>query len=375
MTRAASGAQRSGAAALIIILRARRDYLALPREHFAYSFFAPRPPARWQRGILRASRRADAPPGSAVLIGPGGRTGNRLKCIGSVVLFHGPTRDVCADMQGRVRHGDYQNHRTSEPDRETYVSHEVSGSLAVLAIQPSAPMDLRSPERPSVLNLLAVPGANKQWGGYCLIAFAASSRPDQGLDGGAARRKFRGRARPARGAIAPIEAAGQLGERAGGNDGFPPFFEGAAARVGTGALECGGISLADQRLAATRCQPAGLASPCRAEGVGGRSAAEGGTPPSRAAIFLRPLAQPIFGVSRYLQIRCDAARRVMDRDDRKMAMPETGSGVSGFPCPSLPGRDRAAWSGLQRRVGDNGISLGRGRSRTPTLCGEGQGVN
>lgn len=379
MTRAASGAQRSGAAALIIILRASREYFAHRDEHFATSyFFAPRAPARWQQRRNGARWPQPARPGSVVLVGIGDRTGKHLKCNGSTVLFRSLTRDARADTPARTRHGDYQNHRTLELNKKTYVSHEVIGSIAVLYSRSAAPTHRAALEKASNVNRLPVLASNKQWGGYCLDAFAASTRADQGLERATARQNFPAWARRAAGAVASIgvDAAELGGSRR--NGGFPPFFEGALGIVGMLALECDGICVSDQCVAPSRRKPARLSAPAAPVAIAPRgvgSAREGGTPPSREPITLRPLAQPIFPISASLQIRCDAAPRRMDRTGRKASMPKTGSGVSGFPCLSLPRRDRAALSGLQGGVGENGFSLGRGRSRATTLGGEVQGVN
>lgn len=371
MTRAASGAQRSGAAALIIIFRTANEYFAHRDEHFATSyFFAPRAPARCSQRKIGARRFQPARPGSVVLVGIGDRTGKHLKYNGSTVLFRTLTRDARADTPAHTRHVNHQNHRTIELDHKSYVSHGLSGSVAVLC-------DFISFEKASNLNRLPVLSGNKQWGGYCLTVFAASASPDQGLERATARRNFPAWARRTAGAAG---AAGALGvgsadlDRSRENGGFPPFFEPASGRVGFGMSDFVSISVADQRLAAARSQPARLIAPAPIEAPGGRSAGEGGTPPSRAPIFLCPLAQPVFGVSSRSQIRCNAASEVV-WNGRKVATPKTGSGVSDFPWALMPGRDRAAMSRLQGGVGENGISLGRGRSRAVTLGGEVQGVN
>ncbi|WEK43631.1 MAG: hypothetical protein P0Y64_02015 [Candidatus Sphingomonas colombiensis] len=375
MTRAASGAQRSGAAALIIILRDRCEYFAPCHEHFATSyFFAPRAPARCRQRKIEASWLQPAPPGSVVLVGSGDRTAKHLKSIGSAVLFWSLTRDARADMRPYMRKGDIQNHRTIELDHKSYVSVEVSGSLAVLWFRKAVYLHLGAPTKGSILNRLPVLAANKQWGGYCLNAFAAQGRPDQGLFGRAARRNFRGWARLAVRSITAIAADGGLIEAPRGNGGFLPFFGGAQGRVGFASLDRCGFAHAFQGVAAARIQPAGLAATL-AEGPGGRLAAEGGTPPTGLSISLRPQAQPIFGVSSRFEIRRDAASTVLDLVGRKLTMPETGSGVSDFRCRLAGWRHRAQSIGCQVRVGENGISLGRGRSRDLTLWGELASVN
>lgn len=376
MTRAASGAQRSGAAALIIILRAPREYFAHRAEHFATSyFFAPRAPARWQQRKIGARWLQPARPGSVVLVGIGDRTGKHLKYNGSTVLFRSLTRDARADTPTRTRHVNHQNHRTSELNKKTYVSHEVIGSIAVLYSRSAAPTHRAALGKASNRNRLPVLASNKQWGGYHLDAFAASIRPDQGLERATARRNFRPWARRAAGAGWAIDD--DVTELGGlrRNGGFPPFFGGALGLVGMAALERSEISVSDQRVAAARRKPARLSAPVAIDPPGVGSASRGGTPPSRVPITLRPLAQPVFGVSSRSQIRCDAASCRMERNGRNAGTPKTGSGVSDFPCALMPGRDRAAMSKLQGGVGENRFSLGRGRSRAATLWGEGQGVN
>lgn len=368
VTRAASGAQRSGAAALIIIFRAANEYFARRDEHFITSyFFSPRAPARCSQRKIGARRFQPARPGSVVLAGIGDRTGKHLKYNGSTVLFRTLTRDARADTPAHTRHVNHQNHRTIELNHKSYVSHEVSGSVAVLC-------DFVSFEKASNLNRLPVLAGNKQWGGYCLTVFAASASPDQGLERATARRNFPAWARRTAGAAGSLGVGSAELDRSRENGGFPPFFEGAARPVGFASLDFVAISVADQRLAAARSQPARLIAPRPFEAPGGARPARGAPPPWPAPIFLGPLAQPVFGVSSRSKIRCNAAEP-LDRNGRKVAMPKTGSGVSDFPWRRLVARDRAALSGLQGRVGENGFSLGRGRSRAATLGGEVQGVN
>ena len=350
-THAARAAQRPGAAAFIMIFPHPREIYALPRDYFASSFFVPRTPARRLRRILWAGGRWRSRPGSAVPHGSGGRTSNPLERRGSAVLFYSALRDARAGMAARVCARAARNHRTIEPLARRRGNQPFLTGAAVLA------RFRRS-------------GANKQWGGYAALGCASSFGSLQGLNGGSAGGKFWRRVRLA-GAIGG--AAGEIGG-VGESGGFLPFFERASGAVGMRLLERAGKGEADQRLAARRIQPAGLGAIGGLGTPGVAPAGRGGTPPSRAAFCHLPQAQPIFGVSSRLQIR-SAIRPGMVRDGRSSLSLPTGSGVEGLSWPLAAARGRAGMSGCQMRVGEDGVSLGRGRSRCAVLCGEGQGVN
>lgn len=375
MTRTANGAQRSGAAVLTLVFtRAREDY-GLPRDYFVSSFFCVAPtPARWLRKQMRAGWPGGSPPGSLVLYGPGERTTKRLKYIGSVVLFRRLTRDACADVCGRTRIENHQNHRTPEPEVKTYCIECVIGSLAVLTrfcgSAPIAPANGKA----SVLNGLAVVGANKEWGGYSPRRFAARSGAYSGLDAGAGPRNFRRQAR----AAGAIGLGDDVAQAASGNGGNLPFFGRATGRVGMQMLERRAETAVFCGLRVVLHQPAGLAAVGLGGALtppGGDAGRQGGTPPSRPRALSRPFAQPIFWVSAALQIRRAPSVNV-DLDRPVNSKPETGSGVPDLRRLSGRRRANAIEAGQQQRVRVQGAILSRGRSRKlATLWGGPRGVN
>lgn len=362
MTRGASGAQRSGAAPLIIILAQPDGNYALACRYFGYSFFVPRTPARWQLGMIGARSGGGWWPGSPVPNGSGGRTAKRLKSMGSVVLFCAASHDASAGVAARTCVRYPQNHRTTEPFvRNGRNQPFLSGR--------------------SVLVRFCGSGTHKQWGGYslaivasCSIAVASADGADQGLDTGTAPRNFWRRARLAAVAGQPIGADAI----ARGNGGKPPFFGVSNGRVGTGALECGQKSEASQRLAPSLRQPAGLVASVALVDLPPRGVGATGTPPTppSAAPFV-PLsqAQPIFSISSHLQIR-GAQAGGLDRQGRLTSNREMGSGVSVLSLADRGQREGAVMSERQRWVGVQGAVLSWGRSReTTTLWGGLHGVN
>lgn len=352
MTRAARDAQRPGAAALRFIFALRDEYCATPPLYLPSSFFVPFTPARWLR---RWDWVGAGPPGSTVLHGSGGRTGKALICLGSVVPFFGPSRDVRADAAARACVREPQNHRTTEPIIRKLGNPPIRG-------------------REAVLSRFCGSASNIKWGGYSPRAFAVASSAAQGLDRGAAGEKFSAWARrPA----APIGAAelDRGGSRdAAGNGGFPPFFGRGEGCVGTRSLECARIVEADQRLAPSGMQPAGLADRGAPTPPGGRDLAEGGHPPQPRAV--RPLPPGAADFSRFER----PSNSLTDdgcvvRNRRQSSRPKTGSGVSELRRFAMPGRGSAARGNRQERVGVDVRIPGWGRSRTTTLETGGQGVN
>lgn len=356
MTRAASGAKRSGAAAQYS--SRLRVILPLPPQYLIFSFFAPRTPARWLRRRLRVRSGRERFAGSVVLHGTGGRTAKHLKTNGSVVLFWSPSRDARADACRRTRIENPQNHRTTEPIEKYEVSLGVRGSASVL---------LR----------FCSPGLHKKWGGYSISAFAGSIVPDQGSDGGAGRENFSAWARLGWAAGRSIEAGRCDRPAARGNGGFPPFPGVLSGRVGMAALERRAKITAIRGFAGGRCKPAGLrgvglAAPI---GVGGvQRPAVGGTPPSAAAFVPFPFAQPIFRISSDLRFRRGADQALVVGERRLTGGAKMGSGETDAltRCHGPTG----AKQNRQERVGVDGGVLGRLKyQRISTLCGEVQGVN
>lgn len=374
MTRAANGAQRSGAAALIIIFAPRNEDYAQPICYFLSSFFVAPTPARRYQGRIGVGWGL---PGSTVLNGPGGRTAKRLKSNGSTVLFQTLTRDACAGMCAHACVRKDQNRRTRNWNDKTKVSQWLSGSMPVLSFSSG------SGALPQVIGMARFSGSagNKEWGGYCLTAFAGSSRAYPGLNGGSAARNFRGWPRLAAGGAGAVGGDREQVGRAGRNGGFPPFFEGAAGRVGMAVLECAKEMAEIRRFQAPPMQLArlwaaigGAAWSAPLTPRGGAASRQGGTPPKPRARSLRPLAQPIFGVSSEFQIRRDAQAAVT-KDGRLSCSAKTGSGVSILILAALTGGAEAAKSKWAGWVGEDRLVLGWGRSRTSTLWGEVPHVN
>lgn len=281
-------------------------------------------------------------------------------------------------MRAHARVRDYQNRRTQNWTYKTKVFQWFDGSMPVLCFP--AGSDLAS--QPSVTPRFSGSVGNKQWGGYCLSAFADLSSPDLGLDGGSAARNFRGRARLAGAGGGAIGADRGAAGAAGKNGGFPPFFEGAAGHVGMRMSERVGKIVAYQRFARPCRQPARL-SAASAWGVqaarrtprGGAVGRQGGTPPTPRATFIRPLAQPIFRISSRFQIRWDAQADAPTGSGRLSSSAKTGSGVSILILAALTKGAEATKSKWAGRVGEDRMVLGWGRSRTSTLWGEVVRVN
>ncbi|HJO64976.1 MAG TPA: hypothetical protein QF469_06505 [Sphingomonas sanguinis] len=375
MTRAANGAQRSGAAALIITFAPRHEDCASPVFYFASSFFVAPTPARRYQGRIGAGWGL---PGSTVLSGPGGRTAKHLKYNGSTVLFRTLTRDACAGMCAHARVKDHQNRRTQNSTYKTYTIQWFNGSVPVLGFSGGSRAATQAIE-PSWFSGSA---GNKQWGGYCLTDFAGAGGAYPGLDRGTAARNFRGRARLAAGGVGAVDADRCGDQAAGKNGGFPPFFEGAAGRVGMAVSERTGKTVVGQCFAMPCRQPARLwaasggaawAAPLTPRGgVDGR---QGGTPPKPRATFIRPMAQPIFWISSQFQIRRDAQADVVTGNGCLSSSAKTGSGVSILILAALTRGAEAAKSEWAGRVGEDRKVLGWGRSRTATLWGEVARVN
>lgn len=375
MTRAANGAQRSGAAALIIIFALRDEVYAHPICYFPSSFFvAPTPARRYQRRMWAGPGFA----GSTVLYGPGGRTANHLKYNGSTVLFRNLTRDARADMRAHAYRENGQNHRTQNWNDKSYLFQWFNGSTPVLSFAPGSGASSQAVET----SRFSGSAGNKQWGGYCLTAFAESSSAYPGLNRRAAPRNFRGRARLVAGAVVEIGADRGAGWLAGKNGGFPPFFEGVTGRVGMPMSErrektavfCGfqPVRLKPARLwaPAAWARRAALQSP-----RGGDAGRQGGTPPIPRVTSSCFLAQPIFWILGQFQIRCDAQSGAVPGSGRLSSSAKTGSGVSILILAALTVGAEAAKSKWAGWVGEDRLVLGWGRSRTSTLWGEVPHVN
>jgi hypothetical protein len=375
MTRAANGAQRSGAAALIIILTQRDEHYAHVCDYFASSFFVAETPARLLQQGLWAG---EGWPGSTVLHGSGGRTTKPLICLGSTVPFCSPSRDACADVCGCTRVEGVQNRRTVELEGNIEVFHQLTGSSPVLCERSSRTGMVSDAGKPS--NVSGLPGStsNKIGGGYRFTAFADLREPDQRLFTASARRKFRRWTRRAAGASAPIGAAGAIVQVSGavvqvsGADrAISVTYAGAQRAVGTPMLERGDNAVSFQAVAGGRIQPAGLDR----RAVEGAPLAglrhEGGTPPIAARPFTSSLAQPIFGRSADLRIRC--CDRLI-RQPRLPSRPNNGSGCSNLVSGSCV--DRGHTLACEARVGEQQEILGGGRSReTATVWGGATRVN
>lgn len=355
MTRDANGAQRSGAASLTIILAQPRRNYAPARGYFTYSFFVPRTPARRQQRMIGARPGGGHWPGSPVPIGSGGGTANRLKSMGSVVLFCAASHDASAGVAACMCVRMIENHRTTEPFVRNGINLPFLTDGAVLA-------------------RFSRSGGYKQWGGYSPAVASRPSSADQGLDGGTAPRKFRAQVQLAAVAGRPIEADA-IADRNGGK---LPFFGASDGRVGMAALEWCGKSEAHQRLAPSLRQPAGLAAsvdlvdlpPPGVDAVGTPP-----TPPSGPRFVPLSQAQPIFSISSHLQIR-RAQVGGLERQGRLTSSREMGSGVSVLSLADRGQRDGAVMIEQQQRVGVQGAVLSWGRSReTTTLWGGLHGVN
>lgn len=334
MTRAASGAQRSGAAALNFRM-VREDY-AMVDDNLRSSFFVPRAPARWDRKRLWAGPPGASPPGSTVPHGPGDRTGKPLILLGSTVLFHSPSRDARAAVQPRVRNEDHQNHRTTELQNQREINQSLAGSAPVLRFR-----------------------RHKQWAGYSPPVAATSIQP---LFDGGAWRKFRGWLAPAAWASS-----------AGRNGGFPRFFGGATGRVGMAMLESAPKSVVCQRVVRVGRKPARLTGGARRTPGGCSIAWTTPTPPIALLDLPSSLALTAFLIWADAQSRrCSTAWERAQTSNVKM-----GSGVSTSRLASGFVSGWARRANRDRRVGDRGVSgAASGRSsRTRTIAWEGGHVN
>lgn len=356
-SRAASGAQRSGAAALhSTYLRDANDDCATRALYYRFSFFALAPARSLQRLIGGGQSLLDNGPGGAVLWfyrGNRGRTSKRLILPGSVVLFHGLTRDVRAGAGACVCRDHHQNYRTTE------LTLENGRNLPFL-------------EGEAVLARFCGSGRNKIGGGYVIAGVQLASRSDQQLIGGAGREKFWGSARAAGG----DRAGGDLVGVEGGNGGFLLFVRGRLGHVGMGLLEWCGQSTGIASFSGARRKPARFTStpPSIAQ-------AEGGTPPSAARLVSSMLADMPIGISIDLQNRRSAPAKGVEpglggdagpRSRRKM-----GSGVRALVQRRSGRRENAAQTGEQAGVRDRKGSLAARRfHRKPTtLWAGGRDVN
>lgn len=324
MTRAASGAQRSGAA--VLYLMSRSGDLPLNHEYCVSSFCVSRTPARWQRGILWARRGGLEPPGSAVPTGSGGRTGKRLILPGSVVPFRGPSRDAQAGGCRRMHYNDHQNHRTTELQNLGERDQWFSGSASVLRFRPT-----------------------KQWAGYSL---RIPRGLDQGLIGGGVRRKFRGSRAPA-------------GRRGGGAriDGFAWVSGAARGRVGMAMLERAAKTVPCQWLARSQRNPTGLTGGRLYQAPSAPIATGHPTPPNRPRSFPSPLALTAFWIWADARSGRCSTRLVQDSEGPQTSNRQMGLGVRASPRVSTT-RCGMPWrAGRDDRVGDAVVScVASGRS-------------
>lgn len=336
-SRAASGAQRSGAAALhSTYLRDANDDCATRALYYRFSFFA-LAPARCLRRLIGGDQSlVDNGPGGAVLWfyrGKRRRTSKLLLLPGSVVLFCGLTRDVRAGAGACVCRDHHQNYRTTE------LTLENGRNLPFL-------------EGEAVLARFCGSGPNKIGGGYAFAGVQVASRADQQLIGGAGREKFWGWARVGGG----DRAGGDLGALEGGNGGFLPFVRGRLGHVGMALLEwcgqghgIGSFSGAGRKPARFTSTPPSIAQ------------AEGGTPPSAARPMPSMLADMLIGISIDLQNRRSAPAKGVEPGLGGEAGPRfgrrMGSGVRALVQRRSGRRGNAAQTGDQMGVRDRKGSL------------------
>ncbi|CAN5438587.1 hypothetical protein BH09PSE4_BH09PSE4_22510 [soil metagenome] len=329
-SRAASGAQRSGAAALRLrYWRGEREDCVARSLVLRCSFFlAPAPARMLRKSMWRGQSRADNGPGGAVLRFQGAarhRTGKRLNLLGSTVPFHGPTRDVRAWVGARVCVCIHQNHRTVEPELRNRGNQPLSSDRAVLCrFQRSGP------------NIIG--------GGYAALAIADVQGAHQQLDGGGARRNFWAWRALGRRDRADRERLGL----AGGNGGFQPFSGGAWGAVGMPMSERGALGRRKPPFLALACKLSRLQ---RGRGAADRREATPG-PPRAARPLLRMSALAIFRVwidllNRWMPVGGDAAT---------ISPSKNGSGYARVLTSGGTDRRETGRSGAGHRVGDRGLS-------------------
>lgn len=347
MTRVASGAQRSGAATLRLVSSREASLIyALPRDFFR---FVCATPTHWDTDTLWAARAWLHRPGSRVPHGPGGGTAKRLILRGSVVLFHGPTRDVCGRRPAHASAWERQNHRTTEPVIGNDGNPSLSGVGAVLArFCGSAP--------------------TKIGGGYASSSPSSPSRPDQGLSGGSARRNFRRRRGAGGGRGRADRGNAELLGRACKNGGFLRFFEARSGHVGMAMSECS-AGMADFYASPLGVrQPArftgGALATCLADPRGVDPAGRGVEPPTAPRRSCCMLAQPSLGIWVDFNYRHRWVRK-----ECSSSFDQIGSGERPRPALSANEGANAARSGVKRRIGDGGIpcSVPKRHRRASTL--------
>lgn len=363
MTRAGSGAQRSGAPALPLHYFGRASDIYRSRPLVFFFTFNPGPgPFGSGKHVARpASRRPWVRGcGSRVLAGDWRRTHKPLIYNGSVVLFWSPTRDVCVCACMRTCREFVQNYRTSEPNLRNGRNTSLLAAFSVLCRFSSS-------------------GGIKIGGKYPPLAPSLDHITDLQCIGGAAPQNFRARRAAAAvgGGLGLVDRAGleadrDQAERTGKNGGFLRVCAGRIGHVGMAMSECevqavgipslsgGGHKLS--RLSA----PRRMALPLGAiEGVGSIAQAEGAGPPAAPRPATCMVAHAIFWISiDLLDYRIDAMRQ--DRGGRSISRAEMGSGECN-PLASGLSKARAALnSGAETRVGDGGgpgglSPLGEGR--------------
>lgn len=351
MTRAGSGAQRSGAPALPLhyLRRANDIYRSRPLVFF-FTFYPGPGPLMSGKDVARpASRRPWVRGcGSRVLARDWRRTRNPLICIGSTVLFWSPTRDACGCACMRTCREFVQNLRTSEPNLKNGRNTSLFATFPVLCRFSSS-------------------GGIKIGGRYRSIAPSLDHITDLQCFGGAAPQNFRASsaAAAAGGGLGLVDRAGLEADRdqLGATDGNGGFLRVCAGRIGhvetAMSKRCGqGVGIAalsgDGHKLSRLSAPRRLAPPLGAmEGVGSIVQAEGAGPPTAARPVPRMVAHAIFWISidlRHLGI--DADRQ--DRVGRSISKREMGSGECN-PLASGLSKARAALnSGAETRVGDGG---------------------
>lgn len=351
MTRAGSGAQRSGAPALPLHYFAQANDIYRSRPFVFFFTFAPGPgPLGSSKDVAPPAYRAHRVGGgcSNVLARKWRRTRKPLISLCSAVLYWTASRDARACVPACVHVREGQNNRTLE--------HLDRNGRNKPFSKPS-----------SVLSVFCCSGGIKIGGRYRSIAPSLDQITDLQCLGGAAPRNFRARraAAAAGGMLGLVDRTGLEADRdqvgaTGENGGFLRVCAGRIGHVETAmskrraqgtaiaSLSGGGHKLS--RLSA----PRRLALPLGAiEGVGSIAQAEGGGPPTAARPVPRMVAHAIFWISiNLLDHRIDAQRQ--DRGRRSISRGEMGSGECD-PLTSGPSKAHAALnSGAETRVGDGG---------------------
>ena len=351
MTRAGSGAQRSGAPALPLHYFGNANDVYRSRPLVFFFTFNPGPgPFSSGKDVARpASRRPWVRGcGSRVLARDWRRTHKPLICLGSTVLFWSPTRDVCGCACMRTCREFVQNLRTSEPNSRNGRNTSLFAAFPVLCRFSSS-------------------GGIKIGGKYPGFAPSLDAVTDLQCLGGAALRNFWARRAAAvvgggRGLVdrAGLEAGrDQLGA-AGRNGGFLRVCAGRIGHVETAMSKryAQGVGIAslsgDGHKLSRLSAPRRLVLPLGAiEGVGSIVQAEGGGPPTAARPVPCMVAHAIFWISiDLLNHGIDVGPQ--DRAERSISTAEMGSGeCDPLPSDLLDGRE-ALDAGCVARVGDGG---------------------